>query len=78
MARRNHRRLSNKTIARRMRADRNRAAVLTALATGVELRVTNRTDVEAGTVHSGLADSLARVGRATFINDNHIAKGSRL
>lgn len=54
------------TRAREARARENRQAALVALRAGRELRVSSRTDAEAGTVHAGLARYLVRMTQARY------------
>ena len=63
--------VSATTRARRSRAFDNDMAVRTALRDTPELvlRVSNRTDVDAGTVHHGLAHMLVRLRCAEWMPD---------
>jgi len=57
---------SAKTRVRQGRAAEGRAAATLALREGRTLRVSDRTDAEAGTVHHGLAATLVRLGVAQY------------
>jgi len=67
MARRH--RASAQTLALQARALENRAAARKALREGRTLRVSNRTDIEAGTVHQALAVTLVRWRYAEYPPD---------
>lgn len=67
------------TRAKELRAERNQRLALDALREGRELRVSSRTDVEAGTVHAGLARYLVRMRWARYLpHPEHEADMTRI
>lgn len=58
-----------RTRRKEAQASANRHAVMEALWAGRELRVSSKTDLDAGTVHSGTARGLVQVGQATYPPD---------